>query len=141
VENAVVGEANAERVRLKRPNPIQWVWYAFGGGLPEDRREWVLHDVTAKTRSLCHLARSMVLIAPLVVGWLFVPASLGLRLAIVLMGVLVGLFYSFVYMDESDEHRLAKAGYPRGTGERVREARYAERDAAAMARYIATYRS
>jgi hypothetical protein len=141
VENAVVVDPNVERVRLKRPNPIQWVWYAFGGGLPEDRREWVLHDFTAKTRFLRHLARSMVLIAPLVVGWLFVPASLGLRLAIVLMGVLVGLFYSFVYMDESDENRLAKAGYARGTGKRVREARYSERDAAAMARYIATYRS
>jgi hypothetical protein len=47
----------------------------------------------------------------------------------------------FVYIDESDEHRLAKAGYPRGTGELLREARYAERDAAAKARYIATYRS
>src|SRR3979490_1236563 len=64
-----VGEANVERARLKRPNPIQWVWYAFGGGLPEGRREWGPHAVTAKTRSLRHLARSMVLIAPLVVGW------------------------------------------------------------------------
>jgi hypothetical protein len=82
-----------------------------------------------------------VLISPLVVGWLFVPASLGLRLAIVLMGVLVGLFYSFVYMDESAEHRLVKAGYPHGTGKRLRDERNAERDAAAKARYIATYRS
>jgi hypothetical protein len=86
-----VGEANVERARLKRPNPIQWVWYAFGGGLPEGRREWVLHNVTAKTRSLRHLARSMVLIAPLVVGWLFVPVSLGLCLAIVLIGWAGGL--------------------------------------------------
>jgi hypothetical protein len=67
----------------------------------------------------------MVLISPLVVGWLFAPAPLGLRLAIVLLGLVVGLFYSFVYMDESGEHRLVKAG----------------RDAEAKARYIAMYRS
>ena len=83
-----------DRVRqttLKRPNPLQWIWYAFGGGLPEDRREWVLHDLTAKTRALRHLVRSMLLISPLVGFWLFVPASLGLRLALVLMGLIVGL--------------------------------------------------
>ena len=133
-----------DRVRqttLKRPNPLQWIWYAFGGGLPEDRREWVLHDLTAKTRALRHLVRSMLLISPLVGFWLFVPASLGLRLALVLMGLIVGLFYSFAYMDESAEHRLAKAGYPRGMGKQIRAERHPERDAEAKARYIATYRS
>jgi hypothetical protein len=83
----------------------------------------------------------MVLISPLVVGWLFAPASLGLRLAIVLLGLVVGLFYSFVYIDESAEHRLVKAGYPSGTAKRVRDEQNAERDAEAKARYIATYRS
>jgi hypothetical protein len=141
VKESVVGETNVEKARLKRPNPVEWVWYAFGGGLPEDRREWVLHDVTANTRFLRHFARSMVLIAPLVVGWLFVPAPLGLRLAIVLLGLVVGLFYSFVYIDESAEHRLVKAGYPRGTGKRVRDEQNAERDAEAKARYIAMYRN
>jgi hypothetical protein len=68
----------------------------------------------------------MVLISPLVVGWLFAPASLGLRLAIVLLGLAVGLFYSFVYIDESAEHRLMKAGYPSGTAKRVRDERNAE---------------
>jgi hypothetical protein len=141
VDESVIGEINVEKARLKRPNPVQWVWYAFGGGLPEDRREWVLYDVTANTLFLRHFARSMVLISPLVVGWLFAPASLGLRLAIVLLGLVVGLFYSFVYMDESAEHRLAKAGYPRGTVKRVRDEQNAERDAEAKARYIAMYRS
>jgi hypothetical protein len=141
VEESVVEETNVEKARVKRPNPVQWVWYAFGGGLPQNRREWVLHDVTAQTRFLRHFARSMVLISPLVVGWLFAPASLGLRLAIVLLGLVVGLFYSFVYIDESAEHRLVKAGYPSGTAKRVRDEQNAERDAEAKARYIATYRS
>ena len=141
VEESVVEETNVEKARVKRPNPVQWVWYAFGGGLPQNRREWVLHDVTAQTRFLRHFARSMVLISPLVVGWLFAPASLGLRLAIVLLGLAVGLFYSFVYIDESAEHRLMKAGYPSGTAKRVRDERNAESDAEAKARYIATYRS
>jgi hypothetical protein len=130
-----------ERPKVKRPNPFQWVWYAFGGGLPERNRSWVLHDVTAKTRFFRHLLRSMVLISPLVVFWLFVPGPLGLRLSLVLMGLIVGLFYSFCYLEESAEHRLAKAGYSRDRAKEVLGARRAERDAEIKARYIATYRS
>jgi fatty acid desaturase len=131
--------AKTRQTKLKRPNPFQWIWYSFGGGLPEDRREWVLHDLTAKTRVLRHLVRSMVLISPLVGFWLFVPAPLGLRLALVLMGLIVGLFYSFAYLDESAEHRLVKAGYPRGMAKKLRAERL--HDPEAEARYIATYRS
>ncbi len=54
----------------------------------------------------------------------------------VLGGALIGLFYSMAYLYESTEHRMLKAGYPRGTATRVREEadgkaerdqRYAER--------------
>nr|WP_197022498.1 DUF5313 family protein [Saccharomonospora piscinae] len=26
----------------RRPNPIQWLWYAAGGRLPSEFRQWVL---------------------------------------------------------------------------------------------------
>lgn len=135
------GERPVERPKVKRPNPVQWVWHTFGGGLPEHLHPWVLRDVTAKTRVFRHLLRSMVQVSPLVVFWLFVPAPLGLRLALVLMGMIVGLFYSFCYQEESAEHRLAKAGYSRDKAKEVLGARHAERDAETKARYIATYRS
>lgn len=124
----------------KRPNPIQWLWYAVGGRLPAAHKEWVLHDVTTGTWMWRHWARSTVLIAPLVLVWLLLPAPLGLRLALCLMAALVGYFYSFAYIEDSIEHRLAKNGYPSGTGRRVRmEAREAA-DGEAKARYIARYR-
>jgi hypothetical protein len=126
--------------RLVRPNPIRWLWYAVGGRLPDRHREWVLHDVTTRTWRLRHAARTLVLISPLVLVWLFVPAPLGLRLTLVLMGLLVGFFYSFAYMEESNEHRLAKHGYPRGTGKRIRAEASEAKDVAERQRYVARYR-
>ncbi|GAA4669073.1 DUF5313 domain-containing protein [Amycolatopsis dongchuanensis] len=120
---------------------MQWVWYALGGRLPERCREWVLHDTTSKTWVLRHAARSTVLVGPLMLVWLLLPAPLGLRLALVLMAALVGYFYSFVYMEEAAENRLAKHGYPRGTGKRVRREAHADEDEAARQRYIARYRT
>lgn len=124
----------------RRPGPFRWLWYALGGRLPGQYRDWVLHDVTAPTWIWRHAARSTVLIAPLVLVWLLLPAPLGLRLALVLMAALVGYFYSFAYMEESGEHRLAKNGIPRGTGKRIREERKEAAESEMRERYIARYR-
>lgn len=124
----------------KRPNPVLWLWYALGGRLPDRHREWVLHDVTAKTWILRHGARSTVLILPLVSVWLLLPGPLGLRLSLVLMAALVGYFYSFAYVEESGEHRLAKHGYPRGTGRRLRAEAKEAAEAEVTRRYLARYR-
>ena len=58
-----------------------------------------------------------------------------------LVGVLVGLFYSFAYMEESCEHRLAKAGYPRATAKRLRDEENAEAETEIRERYLARYRN
>ncbi|MBN6041900.1 DUF5313 family protein [Amycolatopsis sp. 195334CR] len=123
-----------------RPNPVLWLWYALGGRLPDRHREWVLHDVTAKTWILRHGARSTVLILPLVSVWLLLPGPLGLRLSLVLMAALVGYFYSFAYVEESGEHRLAKHGYPRGTGRQLRAEAKEAAEAEVTRRYLARYR-
>jgi hypothetical protein len=126
--------------KRKRPNPAQWVWYALGGRLPSAYREWVLHDMTASTWLWRHAARSSVLLAPLCVVWLLLPGALWIRLAMVMLAVIVGFFYSFVYSEESAEHRLSKHGYAYGTGKQIRAAARAEAEAEIRQRYIARYR-
>jgi hypothetical protein len=127
--------------RARRPNPLQWLWYAYGGGLPRALSPWVLDDVTRRTWVLRHLARALVQLAPLVVVCLLlVPVPLGFRLAAVGGGVFMGLFFASAYMTETTEHRVVKAGYPSGTSARVRAERV-ERDRRARAERSAPYRS
>lgn len=127
--------------KLKRPDPVRWVWYALGGRLPEEYRQWVLHDLTARTWVVRHAARSSVLLVPLCLVWLLLPGVLWIRLAVVALAVIVGYFYSFVYSAESAEHRLAKHGYPYGTGKQIRGQAKAEAEEEAHRRYIATWRN
>lgn len=106
--------------RTQRPNPFQWVWYAFGGRLPERCCEWVLHDITCRTWVLRHLARSLTQLFPLYIVVLLLPGPLWIRLASLLLGVAVGLFYSVCYMEQTCEHRLLKHGHPPGIGQEMR---------------------
>lgn len=127
--------------KLNRPDPIHWLWYAVGGRLPDRYREWVLHDVTARTWVLRHAARSSVLLVPLCLVWLLLPGALWIRLAMVALAVIVGYFYSFVYSPESAEHRLAKHGYPYGIGKQIRGEARAEAEEEARQRYLAAWRT
>jgi hypothetical protein len=126
-----------ERVR---PNPVRCLWYAVGGKLPEQHQAWVLNDVTGRTWFWRHVARSSVMLAPLILVWLLLPGPLLLRVALCVMAALVGYFYSLVYAEESGNSRLVKNGFPPGTAQRVRaEAREAA-DAPARERYLEMYR-
>ncbi|HET6209462.1 MAG TPA: DUF5313 family protein [Jatrophihabitans sp.] len=120
---------------MLRPNPLRWLWYSLGGRLPERYRSWVLHDVTCRTWALRQVLRSLLVAAPLVVILLvFVPGPFWIRGLSALGGVLMGLIYSLGYLIETTEHRLVKAGYPVGTGERVREQSRSSTRSAAVAR-------
>ena len=111
-----------------RPNPLQWVWYALGGGLPRDLAPWVLADTTRRTWIWRHVARAVVQMLPVVAICLFaVPVPLEYRLSAAIGGLLLGLLFSFAFMTETIEHRARKAGYPPGTPERLRAER-AERE-------------
>jgi hypothetical protein len=115
-------------VRARRPNPLQWVWYALGGGLPRALSPWVLADTTGRTWILRHLARAVVQLLPVMALCVFaVPVALSYRLSAAMGGLLVGLMFSVAFMTETIEHRVTKAGYPPGTAGRVRAER-AERD-------------
>lgn len=125
----------------RRPNPLWWLWYALGGGLPPRYKTWVLHDTTCRTWHLRHFARAFVqmslIVAPVL---LIVPGPLWVRLVGILLGWLVALQFALFNLHLSVEHRVRKAGYPSGTAQAVRDAAHSEEHAAAEARYTARYR-
>ena len=130
-------------VAERRPDPIHWLWYACGGTLPGRFHGWVLNDLTCRTWPLRHLIRALVQVTPVVVALLLLMPSVvpaPARVAAVLAGALLGLLYSGAYMYEICEHRVVKAGYPRGTAQRIRELRNAQARAWSARRYEAIWR-
>ncbi len=112
------------RRRAQRPTPLQWIWYALGGGLPRELAPWVLADTTGRTWIWRHLARAVVQMAPVVLICLVaVPVPLAYRLSAAVGGLLIGLLFSIAFMTETIEHRVAKAGYEPGTAARLRAQR------------------
>ena len=109
-----------DRPVTTRPNPAQWIWYAYGGKLPDRYAEWVLHDVTCRTWLLRHLARALAQLAPLCVIVMFLPGPLEIRLGCLFAGLFVGLFYAFGYVEQTAEHRVVKHGYPLGMAKETR---------------------
>ncbi|HEV7451645.1 MAG TPA: DUF5313 family protein [Pseudonocardiaceae bacterium] len=105
-----------------RPTPLQWVWYAYGGGLPEYLREWVLHDLTCRTWVLRHFSRTLAQWVPSLVLMLL-PGPLSLRVSLPLVVLLGALYVSASYIEETCEHRLAKHGFPLGMAKEMRLAR------------------
>lgn len=114
---------------------LQWIRYAYGGGLPSGLAEWVLHDTTARTWVWRHLARAVVQLLPVVVGCLLVPVAFGYRLSAAGGGLVLALMFSLAYMTETTEHRVAKAGFEPGTAARLRERRAEERSLERRAPY------
>ena len=108
----------------QRPTPVQWVWYALGGGLPRELSPWVLADTTGRTWIWRHLARAVVQLLPLLVLCLVVvPVPLAYRVSAAAGGLLLGLLFSIAFMTETIEHRATKAGYRPGTAARLRAER------------------
>jgi hypothetical protein len=121
----------------QRPGVLHWLLYAYGRPLPPRYREWVLHDVTARTWVLRHLFRTTLQLLPVaVLLYLLIPGPAWVRGCAVLGGVLLGYFYSTAYIHETTEHRAVKAGYPRGTAAR-RRGRHTEAERAEQARRYA----
>jgi hypothetical protein len=102
-----------------RPDPMRWLWYAFGGGLGPRYRGWVLNDVTSSTHGVRQVARTMVqtaIVGALVMlvlgfGWITWVSLIG--------GFLLALTYHVAFFGAFAEHRLFQHGYPWGTAQRV----------------------
>jgi hypothetical protein len=127
--------------RPARPGPLRWFWYALGGALPPQYREWVLRDVTAPRWWWRQIVRALVQALPvgLVVG-LLIPGPLWVRVLAVAGGVFVAMIYVLAFIDEAVEHRAVKAGFPRGYAQEVRNAAKAPELDAAAERYALRYR-
>jgi len=102
---------------------VQWVWYAFGGGLPRRLAPWVLSDTTRRTWIVRHVVRAVVQMLPVVVFCFVVPVPWAYRLSAAFGGMVIGLLFSIAFMTETIEHRSVKAGYPPGMAAQVRERR------------------
>jgi Family of unknown function (DUF5313) len=128
-------ELGASIEPVVRPAPHRWLWYAFGGRLPDRHRAWVLHDTTTDTWWLRHVVRSLVqMTVPIVAVVVLLPAPWGLRLAAAGGGLFLGMLYSLAYMNETTEHRVVKAGYPAGTAQAARDSSGLVRQQAESAR-------
>jgi hypothetical protein len=125
---SVVDDAVASLRRpFPRPNPLQWLKYAFGRPLPERYHTWVLHDVTAPTWVLRHAARSLVLLAVPILVVLLLPIPLTIRLLILANAGLPALLASMIFILSACERRLIRAGYRAELGTAVRTRLSSER--------------
>ena len=124
-----------------RPDPPRWLWYTFGGRLGPRYSQWVLRDTTCRTRWWRQAVRAVVQVTPPAAVVLTV---LGLGAAMwggVGLGVLLALWYSLAYIDQTAERRLVKHGHEPGTLKRTLRERDRRENADRIARYMEMYRA
>jgi hypothetical protein len=129
---------------VRRPNPVLWLYYQFGGRLPPRYRDWVLHDATCRTWLLRVLLRTVVWLAPVFAALLtvlvLVGGSLPIALGSILLGILVSLRLTVANAMESVDARLVKYGFPPGHASTTRHDRDAETHAEEARRYREQWR-
>ena len=125
----------------RRPDPLRWIWYAFGGALGPRYRQWVLHDLTCRTRWERQIVRAVVQVVPLALVLLLVLGFGWVVWVGVGCGLVLALIYSTAYFDSSADHRLVKHGYPPGTAQRILSDRDKAKHPDRMRRYMQTYRA
>jgi hypothetical protein len=119
---------------VKRPNPLMWLWYAFGGKLPDRYKEWVLHDATTPTWLVRHVVRRLVFMLPiLALLFVFFVVLLDYSPTITLLGlglgIYAGVYYSLVFSTHSVDSRVTRHGFPDEYASQVRKAmKHAERE-------------
>jgi hypothetical protein len=130
-----------EQDQQRRPGPLRWIWYTFGGGLGPRYREWVLHDLTGPTRWVRQVARAVVQVAPLGALLSLVLGFGWITWVALIAGLVIALIYSVAYFDQSADDRLHKLGYPPGTAQQTLSERDRAKHPDRMRRYMETYRN
>ena len=125
---------------IVHPDPARWLWYTFGGTLGPIYRKWVLHDSTTRTRWWRQALRGTVQIVPLALVMLAVMPFSWLTGASIVLGLLLSLWYSLAYINQTTDRRLAKHGYGPGTLAMALRERYLRENDDRIVRYMATYR-
>lgn len=95
-----------------RPNPFQWIAYAYGGALPESKKDWVANDLMGSRATLRHLVRTQIAFSPLylILFFAFPSGPVWVRSLMVLLAALLALIFSTAYMDQNRVQRLQKHG-------------------------------
>ena len=107
-----------------RPNPLEWIWYAFWGPLSARHRVWVLYDATCSTWILRQLSRVLTIaVLPMAAVALFLPGPAHVRILTAVVAGIGGFLFTAVWVNEAADHRLVQAGWRWSTGPAVRERR------------------
>src|SRR5271154_1113002 len=83
----------------RRPDPVRWIWYAFGGTLGPRYRQWVLQDLTGRARWGRQIVRAVLQVAPLAAALLLTLAFGWIAWVGVGCGLVLALIYSLAYFD------------------------------------------
>ncbi len=122
-----------------RPGPFRWLWYAFGGRLPERCREWVLNDLTCRSWVFRHLARVLAQ-QPVWLLVLLLPLTWDVRWWAFALATSLSIFLSLLFTEDASERRVVKHGYPAGLARAIREEIPMADRRLVVARYAARYR-
>lgn len=129
---------------MPRPNPLLWLYYTFGGRLPDRYREWVLFDGTSRRWLLRAFVRTLFQAVPAVVVLLALFAVFGVpwyfSVGCLVLGLLVSVYYALSYSVESVDGRLTRYGYPPRHGSTLRQERYDEEHRGDEERYRQMWR-
>ena len=130
----------------RSPGIFRWLWYAWGGTLPQRYREWVLRDITRRGWLFRHTVRALVQAVPILAVLCVVLVSvlhlaLWIGLSAAAIGLIVSVYYSQSYAWEHGDGRLEKYGYPPHYGSRIREEAALAKNREHAERYNAQWRS
>ena len=109
---------------IRRPDLRHFLWYCYGGRLPEENHSWVLHDVTCRTWVLRHFGRWLMVIVPVFCIFLAaVPASFGTRIFVDF--AICGAIFMFALVNIliDTDRRAVRAGYTFSVPGEIRAAR------------------
>ncbi len=108
---------------VQRPDPLHWLWFAFGGRLPGRYRDWVMYDATARHWRLRYAVRLVVRTLPFLVAGYVVLNLLPVGqwpIFLALGGALLFVLFTLVgSAEEMTEARLAQHGFPAESRQRV----------------------
>ncbi|MFM9378885.1 DUF5313 family protein [Gordonia sp. VNK21] len=94
-----------------RPNPVQWIAYAYGAKLPDSQRDWVANDLMGRGATPRHLLRTQFCFVPIYLTLYFAfPGPWWIRALMVLLGACLALIFSISYMNQNRVRRLIKHG-------------------------------
>jgi hypothetical protein len=94
----------------ERPPLRQWLKYALGGKLPDRYDEWVFADLTGRDWRLRVAGRIGLFAIVPVIGALFLPGPVEIRVYCALIILIGPVFVGLAYGDELRNYRLRQHG-------------------------------